>query len=158
MTIGGEAAKEQPKKKSGCFGCAGIALVVVLLFVVLIVVSCVNNASKPKANPYQYTPSATAEPVSVDSATVSKVKTACEDQLKAVAASSKKHFTGVPDKPYDLVSVSFTGEVKQVDLPHKETAWEVPVTWVSKVADGSSLTTSQTCQFRKLQDDARYLP
>lgn len=123
----------------------------------LIVVSCVNNASKPKANPYEYTP--TAEPaVTVDSATVSKVKAACEAQLQAVAASSKRHFTGVPDKPYGLVSISFIGEVTQVDLPYKEIAWEVPVTWVSRVADGSNVTTSQKCQFRKLQDSARYLP
>lgn len=157
MTTGGEGAGEQPKKKSGCGGCAGIALAIVLLFMVLIIVSCVNNSKEPKANPYAYTP--TAEPiVSVDAATVSKVKAACEAQLKAVAASSKKHFTGVPDKPFDLLSVTFTGDVKEVSLPYKEIAWEVPTRWVTKVADGSNLTTSQTCQFRKLQDDARFIP
>jgi hypothetical protein len=155
-STGGEAAGEQPKKKSG-FGCAGIALAVVLLVVVLVVVSCVNKANSPKANPYQFTPS--AEPVvSVDAATVTKVKTACEDQLRAVATSSKRQLSGIPYKPFDIVSVSFTGDVKQVSLPYKEVAWEVPVTWVSKVADGSNLSTSQTCQFRKLQQDARYLP
>lgn len=156
MTNGGAAADGQPIKKSGCGGCAGIALAVVLLFMVLIVVSCVNNAKEPKANPYAYTP--TAVPViAVDSATVSKVKTACEDQLKAVAASSKRHFSGVPDKPYDVTSVTFSGDVKKVDLPYKKIAWEVPLTWVSKVADGSGITNKQVCQFRELQQDATML-
>ncbi|WP_427004164.1 hypothetical protein [Pseudarthrobacter sp. H2] len=154
--IGGAAEKDQPKKRKS--GCGLFALAVVLLFVVLIVVSCVNNANTPKANPYQFTPSATATAPSVDAATMSKVKSACEAQLKAVAANSGRAIANVAPKPYSIVSVTFTGEVKQVDLPYKEIAWEVPVTWVSKVADGSNLTTSQTCQFRKLQDDARYLP
>ncbi|GAA2125080.1 hypothetical protein GCM10009825_01090 [Arthrobacter humicola] len=134
-----------------------VALVVVLLLLVATVASCTNKSNEPKANPYQFTPS--AEPViAVDSATVSKVKTACEDQLRAVATSSKRKLSGIVYKPFDIVSVTFTGEVKQVNLPYKEIAWEVPTTWVSKVADGRPLTSNKTCQFRKLQDDARYLP
>ncbi|TSE15232.1 hypothetical protein B1A87_004140 [Arthrobacter sp. KBS0703] len=153
--LGGEAA-EQPKTKSGCGGCALWALGVVLILMVGIIVSCSINMSKPEANPYQFTP--TAEPVvPVDAATVSKVKSACEAQLRAVAASSKRHFSGVPDKPYDIVSVDFVGEVKQVDLFYKEIAWEVPVRSVSKVADGSLVTRTETCRFRNLQQDAQML-
>lgn len=154
--LGGEAAGEQPKAKSGCGGCALWALGVVLILMIGIIVSCSISMSKPKVNPYQYTPS--AEPVvSVDAATASKVKSACEAQLRAVAASSKRQFTGVPDRPYDIVSVDFIGEVKQVDLPYKEIAWEVPVRSVSKVADGSLVTRTETCRFRKLQQDAQML-
>lgn len=153
---GGEVAGEQPKTKSGCSGCALWAVGVVLILMIGIIVSCSINMAKPEANPYQYTPS--AEPVvSVDAATVTKVKSACEAQLRAVAASSKKHFTGVPDRPYDIVSIDFVGEVEQVDLLRKEIAWEVPVRSVSKVADGSLLTRTETCQFRNLQQDARML-
>ncbi|MBT2556088.1 hypothetical protein [Arthrobacter sp. ISL-5] len=125
-----------------------------LILMVGIIVSCSIEMSKPKANPYQYT----AEPVvSVDAATASKVKNACEAQLRAVAASSKKHFTGVPDHPYDIVSIDFLGDVKQVDLLRKQIAWEVPVRSVSKVADGSLVTQTETCQFRDLLQDATML-
>lgn len=82
----------QPKKKPGC---AGIAIVGVLLFVVLIVVSCVNNSNKPEANPYQYTPSAADIAVSVNTATATKVKAAREAQLKAVAANSGRKIANV---------------------------------------------------------------
>jgi hypothetical protein len=154
--LGGEAAEEQPKAKSGCGGCGLWALGVVLILMIGLIVSCSITMSKPKADPYQYTPS--ADPVvSVDAATVAKVRSACEAQLRAVAASSKRHFTGVPDKPYDVVSIDFLGEVKQVDLLRKEIAWEVPVRSVSKVADGSLLARTETCQFRNLQQDARIL-
>lgn len=116
-----------------------------------------GGADGAEANPYQYTP--TAEPVvAVDAATVAKVKKACEAQLKAEAASSKRELMGVPYKPHDLISVTFTGEVQEVSLPHDEVAWEVPTTWVSKVPDGSKMTSSKTCQFRKLQKNARWLP
>lgn len=154
---GGVTPDPQPKRKTGCGGCAGIALAIILLLVGLLVVSCVNNSKEPKGEPLRYTPTPTPEPASVDAATVTKVKDACDVQLRAVAASSKKHFTGVPDKPYDITSIEFTGDVEQVDLPYKELAWEVPVTWVSKVADGSTLTNRQVCQFRKLQQDATML-
>ena len=151
----GDAANEQPAKKSGCGGCALWALGVVLILMVGI--SCSISMAKPKANPYEYKPSATAEPETVDSATVSKVKSACEAQLQAMAASSKRHLTGVPDKPYDLMGVTFTGDVERADLAYDRKAWNVPVTWTSKVADGSTLTNRQVCQFRDLQQDATLL-
>jgi hypothetical protein len=70
--------------------------------------SCVNNANEPDA-----VPTPPAEPVvSVDAATTSKVKTACEAQLKAVAVGSGKEIAGVKTKPYEVDSVTFTGEVK----------------------------------------------
>ncbi|WP_426938584.1 hypothetical protein ACQCSV_13575 [Pseudarthrobacter sp. S3] len=156
--IGGAAGKDLPaKKKSPFAGCLTIFAVFVVLMIVLVIVS---NVNANKAADAKAAASASATPLvtPVDNATVSKVKKACEDQLRAVASSSKKHFSGVPDKPYDIVSVTFTGDVEQVNLPYKEIAWEVPTTWVSKVADGSTLTNRETCQFRKLQDDARFLP
>lgn len=155
--LGDAATDEQPGKKSGCGGCALWALGVVLILMVGVIVSCSINMAKPNANPYQSTPTATPAPAQVDSATASKVKSACEAQLQAMAASSKRHLSGVPDKPYDLVTVTFTAEVQRADLQYDRKAWEVPVTWTSKVADGSTLTNRQVCQFRDLQQDATLL-
>lgn len=156
MTSNGGAAAGEQRKKSGLGGCAGIALAISLLFVVLIVVSCVNNANKPESNPYQYTP--TAEPVvSVDSATVSKVKAACEAQLKAIAANSGRKIANVEPKPYEVVSVTFTGEVEEVALPYKEVAWDVPLTATNKFPSGTTSINTETCRFRKLQQDAQML-
>jgi len=128
--------------------CASIVVAVVGL------TAC--GSLEPKGNPYQATPAPTAS-AAVDGAIGSKVKKACEDQLKAVAVSSGKEIAGVPAKPYTVASVTFTGEVKEVMLPYDRKAWEVPLTATNKFPDGSTKTQVETCRFRELQQDAQML-
>lgn len=124
-----------------------------LLLVTVVATGCAS--SEPKANPYQYTP--TAEPVvTVDAATGTRVKQACEEQIKAVAKNSARE-TAVPPKVYTVESVEFTGEVTGVMLPYDERAWEVPLIAVNKFKDGTMTNETETCRFRDLQQDAQML-
>jgi hypothetical protein len=155
MTNMGEASQPAPKKKGPFSGCLGIFMIFIVLAIVLVIVSNViaNDAATAKA-------SASASPeaaVSVDSATVNKVKNACEAQLKAVAANSGRKIANVEPKPYEVVSVTFTGDVEEVALPYKEVAWEVPLSVTNKFPNGSTSTDTETCRFRKLQQDAQML-
>lgn len=155
MTNMGEASQTAPKKKGPFSGCLTIFGIFVVLIIVLVVVSNVkaNDAADAKA-------SASASPeavVRVDSATVNKVKDACEAQLRAVAANSGRKIANVEPKPYEVVSVTFTGDVEEVALPYKEIAWEVPLTVVNKFPNGTTNTNTETCRFRKLQQDAQML-
>jgi hypothetical protein len=130
----------------------GAALV---LLTALALTGCASK-EEPKANPYAYTP--TPEPVvTVDASTVSTVKAECEAQLKAVAKNSGREIAGVPPKPYEVVSVTFTGDVKKVDLPYDRTAYDVPLTVVKKTPDGKTTTKTETCRYRELQEDASML-
>ncbi|MET3367237.1 UNVERIFIED_CONTAM: putative lipoprotein YajG [Jeotgalibacillus campisalis] len=128
--------------------------VVVVLLTALAVAGCASK--EPEANPYQYTPTAEAE-VTVDASTVSTVKAECEAQLKAVAKNSGREIAGVPPKPYEIVSVTFTGDVKKVNLPYDRTAWDVPLTVVNRTPDGKTTTKTETCRYRELQKDASML-
>ncbi|MFF1831098.1 hypothetical protein [Paenarthrobacter sp. NPDC058040] len=127
----------------------------IVLLTALALTGCAGK-DEPKANPYQYTPTPEAQ-VSFDAAQVAKVKAACEAQLKAVAKNSGREIAGVPPKPYEVVSVTFTGEVKEVSLTYDEIAWDVPLSVVNQTPDGRTTTKSETCRYRRLQQDATML-
>lgn len=127
----------------------------IVLLTALGLTGCASK-DEPKANPYQYTP--TPEPVvTVDASIVSTVKAECEAQLKAVAKNSGREIAGVPPKLYEVVSVTFVGDVKKVDLPYDRTAYDVPLTVVNKTSDGRTTSKSETCRYRVLQKDAQML-
>lgn len=143
-TNGGEAAGVQPKKKSGCGGCAGIALTLVLLYIVLIIVSC-NNAKDDAAEKAASQPTFTGPPV-ITGTLATKVKNACIAQVTSVAQNAAREIAGVKPKVYSVKSTSFSGPVEEISLLHEDIAYEVNFTYVTLAADGTEMSDTRTCR------------
>lgn len=112
--------------------------------IVLAATGC--GSSEPRGNPDANTP--TPEPeAGVDSRTDDEVRDVCKAQLEAEAASSKRHLSGQDYKPYDVVSISFTGWAEQIELPRQKIFYEIPYTEVIKSQlDGNTHSSSMICR------------
>jgi hypothetical protein len=154
---GGEAAGEQPKKKSPFSGCLTIFGIFVVLLIVLSVVSS-NNANKEREAAAADSSALAEISKRVDSATESKVKAACVQQVKTVAANAAREIAGVAPKYYEITGTSFQGAVEKVDLPYKKTAYEVPFTYEATHKDGAVNSTSRTCRVNPALDFVELRP
>lgn len=155
--IGGAADAEQPKKKSPFSGCLTIFGIFVVLFIILIVVSS-NNANRERAAATAAASEAAEISKRVDSATESKVKAACVQQVKAVAANAARKIAGVAPKYYEITDTSFQGAVEHVDLPYKKVAFEVSFTYEATHKDGTVSSTSRTCRVNPAFDFVELRP
>lgn len=133
-------------------GCLGWAAIAVIAIIIMIIAGCASRSSEPKANPYAYTPTAVPTPATVDSTVTARAHELCETHLKTVALNSGRAIAGVQPKPYEITSITFTGPVEHLDMPYKKTAYDVPVTWVSKRPDGTTGSVQEICRTRPEDD------
>lgn len=144
--IGGAVGKVLPAKKKGPFsGCLMIFGIFVALMIVLSIVSS-NTAAKEREVASANASEAAEISKRVDAATESKVKAACVQQVKTVAANASREIAGVKPKYYTITDTSFQGTVEKIDLPYKKTAFEVGFTYEATHKDGTINSTSRTCR------------
>lgn len=145
MTNMGEASQTAPKKKGPFSGCLMLFGIVVVLFIILVIVSG-NNANKEREAAAADASALAEISKRVDGVTESKVRAACVQQVKTVAANAARKIAGVAPKYYEITDTSFQGAVEQVDLPYKKIAYEVPFTYEATHKDGTVNSTSRTCR------------
>jgi hypothetical protein len=155
---GGAAGKDLPaKKKSPFAGCLTIFAIFVALMIVLSIVSSNNEGKKREAAAVEASQAAERFK-QVDSATESKVKAACVQQVNAVAKNAAREIAGVKPKYYTITATSFQGTVERVDLPYKKTAYEVGFTYEATHKDGTVNSTSRTCRVNPAFDFVELRP
>lgn len=148
MTNMGEASQTAPKKKGPLSGCLVWLGIGVVLIIGLVVSSNMNANREKEAAAVASSEAAVAaeEFKRVDSATATKVKDACVQQVKTVAANAAREIAGVKPKFYSITATSFQGDVEQVSLLRNKSAYEVEFTYTATHRDGTVNTTTRTCR------------